>query len=32
LKAEACQDFLCELSDLTGLKGMKTCPQNMETR
>ncbi|KAJ8113892.1 hypothetical protein OPT61_g4087 [Boeremia exigua] len=22
LKAEACQDFLCELSDLTGLKGM----------
>ena len=27
MKAEACQDFLCELSDLTGMKGKHTLPK-----
>lgn len=25
LKADACQDFMCELSDLTGMKGIVVC-------
>jgi hypothetical protein len=28
MKAEACQDFLCELSDLTGMKGKRSLHAN----